>query len=251
MPLPKKVEDYQALSIVYSHLMRTVNYRAWAKYIHSLVNEFLPENPKVLELASGNCKLAKHLKRNYKKIVVSDLSLRMLQSDNFTDGHKICCDMTSLPFKDKFDLIICAFDSINYLTSKKKILKLFSEISKIMKSEAVFTFDASMLANSLSSLRTPANTGKLQSTGYIQKSSFNTKTRIHTNEFIVKDINGRVFKEQHTQKVYDFDFYFSAAEKSGLYVSECFEAFSFTEAKYYNERVQFILRKNKSNAVIR
>lgn len=250
MPPPKRVDEYQVLSKVYSHLMKSVDYKAWAKYIHALVKEYLSENPKVLELASGNCRLAKQLEKNYKNIYVSDLSIQMLNSASDYDSPKICCDMTSLPFKGKFDLIICAFDSINYLTSKNKIRIFFEEVRMLMNSDSIFMFDASMLSNSINNSKTSIIKGKIKGAEYSQKSSFNAKTRIHKNEFVVKFNDGNKFNETHLQKIYDFDYFFTEAENAGLYVSECFESFTFREAKYYNERVQFILRKNESHAII-
>jgi SAM-dependent methyltransferase len=182
---------------------------------------------------------------------VSDLSLNMLKSESNFSGKKICCDMISLPVKEKYDLVICAFDSINYLTSKIKIIKLFEEVKNLMHPNSFFVFDASMLSNSIKSSKNKITKGRVGSIHYSQQSTFNIKTRIHKNKFKIHYPDGNEFTETHRQKIYDFDFYFFAAEKSGLYVSECFDAFSFREAKYYNERVQFILRKNESNVNIR
>ncbi len=247
----KKVNDYTTLSLVYSHLMRSVDYKSWARYIHSISKEHLKNNGKVLELASGEGRLAKHLLKYFDEIVVSDISIEMLKVRDDSTSIKVCCDMTSLPFSDKFDLIICAFDSINYLTSKNKIIKFFSEVRNVMNENSIFTFDASLLNNSTKGISSANVEGYTKGISYKQVSTFNSKSRIHTNEFTIKDKTGKMTKETHRQKIYDFDFYIEAAYKSGLYVVECFEAFTFKEAKYFNERVQFILRKNNSNAFIR
>ncbi|QQS38010.1 MAG: class I SAM-dependent methyltransferase [Ignavibacteriales bacterium] len=247
---PLKNKNYEALSTVYSHLMRTVNYKAWAKYIFAISKNHLSRNPKVLELASGEGKLANFLRVYYPDIIVSDLSFEMVKRIKGFEGYKVCLNMTSLPFKQKFDLIICAFDSINYLTSRIKIQQFFKSVKMLMNQNSIFTFDASLLNNSLKSNKSVTLKNRVNGIEYSQSSSFNTKTRIHKNEFIIQDGDNRIIKETHNQKIYDFDFYFTAAEKSGLYVSECFKAFTFEEAKAVNERVQFILRKNRQNADI-
>lgn len=247
----KKVDDYTTLSHVYSHLMRTVDYKSWAKYIYSITKEHLKKKESVLELASGEGKLAGHLQKYFNDIVVSDISIEMLKVINDSASAKVCCDMTSLPFNRKFDLIICAFDSINYLTSKNKIIKFFSELRNVMNENSIFTFDASLINNSTKGISSANIEGVTKGISYKQVSIFNPKTRIHKNEFIITDRAGKTTKEIHRQKIYDFDFYFDAADRTGLSVLECFEAFTFDEAKYYNERVQFILRKNNSNAFIR
>lgn len=247
----KKVDDYTTLSLVYSHLMRSVNYKSWAKYIHSISKEHFKNKINVLELAAGEGKLAEHLQNYFKNIIISDISINMMKIRNHLTFQKVCCDMMFLPFSNKFDLIICAFDSINYLTSRNKIIKFFSEVRNVMNENSIFTFDASLLNNSTKGISSANTEGYTKGVYYKQVSTFNPESRIHKNEFIIKDKSGKTTKELHKQKIYDFDFYFDAAERSGLSVLECFEAFTFKEARFYNERVQFILRKNNSNAFIR
>lgn len=110
---------YEKLPLIYEYLMRKIEYEVWAKYINTLVSNYVKKNVKVLELASGNCKLAKNFKQYYPKIIATDISPNMLKSSGQNNILKVCCEMTRLPFKNSFGLIYSAFDSINYLTSKR------------------------------------------------------------------------------------------------------------------------------------
>ena len=55
--------------------------------------------------------------------------------------------------------------------------------------------------------------------------------------------DGKKYREIHKQRIYDFYFYFDVIEKNGLYVAECFDAFTFKDASPNSERAQFILKK--------
>lgn len=50
------------------------------------------------------------------------------------------------------------------------------------------------------------------------------------------------FCENHRQKIYPFEEYFRAIDKAGLYVAECFDAFTFNKANAECERVQFVVK---------
>ncbi|MFZ1281126.1 MAG: hypothetical protein WAR59_09830, partial [Ignavibacteriaceae bacterium] len=69
------------------------------------------------------------------------------------------------------------------------------------------------------------------------------KTKIHKNVFTITYPNGKEYSETHTQKIYSFDTFFELAEKSGLYIVNCYKAFSFTKGKATSDRVQFIMKR--------
>src|SRR5690606_15420281 len=104
-----KAKPYEKLALVYDHLMDHVNYNLWTKYVYNVSRKYVDRNSSVLELAGGNGKFARKFKNYYPDILVTDMSLSMLQNKN--DGiSKVCCEMTNLPFKKKFNLIYSTFD---------------------------------------------------------------------------------------------------------------------------------------------
>ena len=246
----KENRIYSKLPLIYSYIMRKIDYKIWAEYIYSIVSEDLPVKPRILELAAGNCKLAKYLSEFYPLIIVSDISADMLKSSPGISLHKVCCDMTLLPFKNKFDLIYCAFDSINYLTSRKKILDLFKEINSILNTKGIFTFDVSLEKNSLIHTKQPDRTGLYKGIRFKQKSEYDKLKKIHKNTFHIKLNENEVYTEIHKQKIYSFETYFELLELSGLYVAECLDAFTYNKGNPGCERIQFIARKNNGNALL-
>lgn len=234
---------YSKLAFFYNHIMQSINYKNWANYIFQLSHCSNGKINKVLELAAGNCVLANLLQNHFKNIFVCDKSIQMLNNAKQDNLSKVCCDMVSLPFNIEFDFIFSTFDSINYLTNEFLLNKFFKGIKSVISNEGCFTFDISLKNNSLKNVRDLNRTGEYEKIKYRQKSIYNESTQIHLNEFDIIMPDGKKYREIHKQRIYDFYFYFDVIEKNGLYVAECFDAFTFKDASPNSERAQFILKK--------
>lgn len=234
-------KNYDKVASIYPYLMRSIRYDIWARYIYKVVKSYVGENSLVLELGAGNGQLADYFKNYFPDLIISDLSFNMLCNTESNKIPKVCCDMTLIPFKGKFDLIYSAFDSINYLTSKKKLLSLFKEIKLNLKKEGIFTFDVSLERNSLRHMKEPIRRGSYKGIHFVQKSQYSSKSRIHKNYFRIEK-NNEVYEETHRQKIYPFSEYFQLLEKAKLQVLECYETFSFKDGNAGCERVQFLVR---------
>jgi hypothetical protein len=244
LPLQKINDPYKNVSLIYPELMKFVSYKWWARYIYFISRKHIKKKAEVLELASGNCSLAKYLKKQFSNYVSTDLSLSMLKSSEI-NSDRVCCDMTRLPFKRKFDLIFTAFDSINYLTSKKQLRLLFNEMNKLLSDDGIFTFDAALESNSYKHQKTASDKGKLDGYFYARKSIYLPKSRIHKNIFRIIKPDGEIVTEIHRQKIFPYRTYFEEAEKSNLYVVNCYKAFSIQRGSEKSDRVQFILKRKQ------
>jgi ubiquinone/menaquinone biosynthesis C-methylase UbiE len=222
--------------------MNFVSYKWWARYIYSITKPKVIKKPAVLELAAGNCALAEHLSKHYKNYLVTDLSESML-SHSKIKLNKVCCDMTAIPLNKKFDLILTSFDSVNYLLSKKLLLKFFKEVKSHLSEKGVLTFDAALESNSYKHQETATTKGRAKGFTYYRKSIFMPTSKIHKNIFNITYPTGETFSETHKQKIYSYDTFFDMAEKSGLYVVNCYKAFSYTKGKASSDRVQFIMKR--------
>ncbi|HKI78578.1 MAG TPA: class I SAM-dependent methyltransferase [Ignavibacteriaceae bacterium] len=242
MPRVIKKKIYQDLSLIYDHLMKKVRYDYWADYIYNLTFEYLNNNPRILELGSGNCQFAEYFIKKFPNYVATDISIDMLRRSK-TKLINVCCDMTSLPFNSKFDMILSTFDSVNYLTSKKKLLLFLNESASLLKENGILTFDASMEGNSLKHINNPVRQGKIKDIEYVHRSIYDKSSRIHSNIFEIKFADGNTHKETHKQKIFHFVDYFNYIEKAKLYVVDCVEAFTFRKGKENSKRVQFIVKK--------
>jgi len=242
LPNHNQTDPYLHVANIYPHLMNFVSYKWWAGYIYSITKTKDVKNPSVLELAAGNCSLAENLSKLYTDYVVTDISKSMLKHSN-TKLSKVCCDMAAIPFIKKFDLIFTSFDSVNYLLSKKKLLKFFKEANNNLSEKGVLTFDVALENNSYKYQKTASKKGRTKGFVYHRTSIFLPLSKIHKNIFNITYPSGETFLEIHKQKIYPYDTFFDMAEKSGLYVVNCYKAFSYTKGKASSDRVQFIMKR--------
>ena len=240
-----KVKPYEKVSGIYDGLMKKLDYESWSKYILLIAKENVHDEAKFLELGAGNCKMAKILSEKYKNYYASDISISMLCSSHKNHLKKICCDMTSLPFKAKFDFVFSAFDSVNYILKQKSLLNLFKEINYLLEEDGIFTFDVSLEKNSLNFITSKSTEGQHNGYWYRMLGKYNKRSRIHYNNFYIWDESGIKFKEVHKEKIYKIDTYFKLADKAGLHIEACYDCFSFKDVNQKSERAQFVMRKIK------
>ncbi len=238
----KETKPYKILSEIYSHLMKDINYNAWAEYLLDVIEAHSVMPQSALELASGAGDLAKSLyELTGMNIILSDLSPEILTRTK-VNFPKIVCDMRNLPFRKKFDIVFSTFDSVNYLLTEDDLLKLFLEVKSILSDEGIFLFDVSLENNSLNNAEFFNYGGTVNNISFERKSYYNPQTKIHVNEFVIEQ-NGKTFYEKHRQKIYPLFDYFSVLEKAGLFAAACYDAFTFEDATPESERAQFVVRK--------
>jgi Methyltransferase domain len=247
--LKSKLRAYDSVSLIYDDLMIEIDYERWSDYILNIRKIYLEKaDINVLELSAGNCKMAGNISKSNPRYIASDSSLPMLRKAKNFDNNKICCDMTTLPFRTKFDFIFSTFDSVNYLLSERLLLNLFREVKNILSDSGIFTFDTTLEKNSLEFEKSYVNEGEYHGFQYKRKSKYFPNTRIHKNIFEIRNRFGTVLTEVHKQKIYKFETYFKLIKKAGLYVVECLDTFTFDTGNSNSERIQFILKIDKSDA---
>ena len=234
---------YTEVSKIYNHIMRKVRYDYWADYIYAISNEYVGDEPRVLELGSGNCHLARFISAYYPNLIATDLSHAMLSNNSKANLQKVCCDMTAIPFNTKFDLIFSAFDSVNYLITKIKLVSLFNEVYRTISDNGIFTFDVSLEKNSYRHIKDPIRMGSYKGIQYRQETDFDSIKNIHRNVFYITYPDGNMLKEVHIQKIYSFETYFDLMDSAKLAVKECYDAFTFKDGSAKSSRVQFIVVK--------
>lgn len=238
-----KLRPYEKVAVIYDAMMKKLDYESWSNYILEIADEYIDHNATILELGAGSCKIAGYISSRYKNYYATDISLSMLKSSGKNELEKICCEMTELPFKTKFDFIFSNFDGVNYILKQKHLVKLFNGVFSLLERDGVFTFDVSLESNSLNFVLSKSVEGRCNGYSFRRVSQYNKLSRIHSNHFYIRDESGIEFKEVHREKIYKIDTYFKLAEKAGLFVEACYDCFTFKNVNSKSERAQFILRK--------
>lgn len=201
-------QSYSFFASHYDEYMAQVDYDIWVNYILSWYKQYssLKLN-KILELACGTANVAQKLVQKGYDVYACDMSLDMLKmaSKKPSKPTLYYASMTDpIPGKD-YQLVLCIFDSINYLMQAKQISKTLSEVSLALEKGGLFIFDISTLENSIDNF---ANICDLQhySDGFmVHQAWFESvqlwqKSALH---FFQKDAIGYNYQyEQHLQRVY-------------------------------------------------
>lgn len=131
---------YDAFAPYYDAIMGT-RQQSFERVI-GFIQKYKPETSTVLELGSGTGSVLKGLSPYY-KVSGIELSPEMLavahQKVPQATLHQ--GDMTELNLSEKFDCIVCVYDTINHLLSFEKWEKVFQAVASHLNSGGLFIFD--------------------------------------------------------------------------------------------------------------
>lgn len=137
-------EPYYLFSAIYDNLMSKKN--LYNEYVDFIKNNFFNKNLKILDVACGTGTLIKKLSRNYKHIDGLEKSKKMAEVARKKTLKKIYIDdMANFKIKKKYDLILCAFDSLNYVLDKNLLEKVFKNFYKHLNKNGEILFDINPL----------------------------------------------------------------------------------------------------------
>lgn len=110
--------------------------------IEKYIQEYVPSATSVLDLATGTGAVTAPLSSKY-KVVGVDNSREMLDiaKKQYPSIRYLQEDICELSLGQKFDVVLCLFDSINHLNNKSEWGKLFQVAKQHLNDGGVFIFD--------------------------------------------------------------------------------------------------------------
>lgn len=134
--------EYKSFSYYYDEIMEMIEYDGWV----NLTKKYLTPSSKVLDLACGSGTLAISLANDGYNVKGLDLSKEIIEVakekaiTNHVDIDFKVMDMTNFSFKEKFDVITCYFDSVNFLTTED-VSKMMDCVYQNLNDGGYFIFD--------------------------------------------------------------------------------------------------------------
>lgn len=110
--------------------------------LQQLIKKYNPKAQSILELACGTGEVLKPLSSSY-KVSGLDLSSGMLAiaKKKIPNAKFYLENMANFNLDERFDVILCVFDSINHLLKFSDWLKVFTQSKKHLNPGGVFIFD--------------------------------------------------------------------------------------------------------------
>ena len=140
-------EGYSAIANIYDKLNEEIDYVAWADFIESCFDRYLPEKPKlVLDLACGTGRMTRELDARGYDMIGVDASEEMLGvAYEKSQGRGIlylCQSMQSFELYGTVGAVVCCLDSINYLLRDGELEQTFATVHNYLDPDGLFLFDA-------------------------------------------------------------------------------------------------------------
>ena len=113
-----------------------------ARYLRSLIKEHAPRARTLLELACGTGLILKQLWTHY-EVTGLDLSEEMLEraAEKVPGVPLFRGDMRRFDLAERFDVVLCVYDSINHLLRFDDWRAVFARVRDHLNDEGVFIFD--------------------------------------------------------------------------------------------------------------
>lgn len=135
----KSYDPYRKIAAEYDLIMGE---REELKLLKKLIPQSHPKAETILELACGTGKLLKPFSVKY-RVYGLDRSLPMIRvaKKRIRNAKFYHADMTNFRLNEKFDIIICLFNSLNHLASFAEWRRTFKNAARHLNRGGVFIFD--------------------------------------------------------------------------------------------------------------
>jgi cyclopropane fatty-acyl-phospholipid synthase-like methyltransferase len=113
-----------------------------AAYVRGLIQKHNPEARTLLELACGTGSILNQLRPHY-EVMGLDQSEAMLEiaAEKVAGVRLVQADMTSFRLRERFDVVLCLYDSINHLLRFSQWEQVFARARGHLHNGGIFVFD--------------------------------------------------------------------------------------------------------------
>lgn len=251
------MNEYTNFSKVYDVLMDNVNYKEWGKYLLSLLNEYKVNNGLILELGCGTGNICEYLAKKGYDVIGVDNSLDMLniarekKDDSGLDILYLNQDMREFELYGTVKAVISSCDSLNYITEKKDLLKVFKLVNNYLDPGGVFIFDLNT-EYKYENIGDSVIAENRNETSFIWENTYSPSKKINRYDLtlFIKERDGNYSKheETHFQKAYSLDEIKELLLKAGMEFIIAYNAFTRDLPTQESDRI-YIVAKEKGKVI--
>ncbi|HAC16785.1 MAG TPA: class I SAM-dependent methyltransferase [Bacteroidetes bacterium] len=257
MPLTKgNQEIYTHLAKVYDEVMKDIDYEDWADFIDEIIQNHNNEATTILELACGTGSLAISLDElDCYEITASDYSEQMLEvaeqkasikQSNITWKR---IDFFQIDLKEKFDVVVMLFDSLNYIKDTESIKIMLNEVKKVLKKDGFFIFDFTTPQHSSKYADMMNDQGiTFDNYRFVRISRYLEAEGVHYNEFTIEKLSDDKQQvlarknEVHVQRTYKLDDIRSVVNDAGFKIIAEYDGLDFVPATNQSDRITMVIQ---------
>jgi hypothetical protein len=153
--------------------------------------------------------------------------------------------MNDIKIIQKYSIILCLCDSINYINSEKDLFNLFKWVYDHLQSEGIFIFDINSSYKLKNIIGNNTFTYNEDDLVYIWDNYLTDEGTVefYLTFFTLEGSLYRRFDEVHVEKIYEVSEIVRLLKNAGFIGIEAKEAFTFNEPQETAERINFIIKK--------
>ena len=246
--------SYENFARVYDELMDNVPYEEWAQFILNLLQDRKITEGLVLELGCGTGKLMTLLGKAGFDMIGVDNSVEMLQiarEKTSQDFLYLLQDMREFELYGTVKAVISVCDSVNYITKKEELRKVFQLVNNYLDPEGVFIFDFNTEYKYRELIGETVIAEDREDVSFIWFNEYDEDS--HLNDIDLKvfvqeegDIY-RKFQEEHIQRGYTLDEIKQLLEESGLIFFEAYEEYTMQAPQPDSGRIVVVAQEHGKN----
>ena len=227
--------SYENFARVYDELMDNVPYEEWAQFILNLLQDRKITEGLVLELGCGTGKMMTLLGKAGFDMIGVDNSVEMLQiarEKTSQDFLYLLQDMREFELYGTVKAVISVCDSVNYITKKEELRKVFQLVNNYLDPEGLFIFDFNTEYKYRELIGETVIAEDREDVSFIWFNEYDEES--HLNDIDLKvfvqeegDIYQK-FQEEHIQRGYTLDEIKQLLEESGLIFLEAYEEYTLS-----------------------
>lgn len=246
---PGEQNAYSGFARVYDKLMAEVDYDAWADYLFRLMGN---KRQSVADCACGTGQISIRLAKLGCDVTGIDISEDMLRVAGENARQKgvrlpfIRQDIKRLSLHKPVDVIVCACDGVNYLTTKDSVEKFFKSAYKALKPGGKLLFDISSRHKLEVILGNNTFAENLDDCAYIWENAYDAASRLSEMDLTIFKQQGRLFErssERHVQRAHSQTELENWLIKTGFGDIRVYEPFTMNAANNTSARLQFAAAK--------
>lgn len=246
--------SYENFARVYDELMDNVPYEEWAQFILNLLQDRKITEGLVLELGCGTGKLMTLLGKAGFDMIGVDNSVEMLQiakEKTSQDFLYLLQDMREFELYGTVKAVISVCDSVNYITKKEELRKVFQLVNNYLDPEGLFIFDFNTEYKYRELIGETVIAEDREDVSFIWFNEYDEES--HLNDIDLKvfvqeegDIY-RKFQEEHIQRGYTLDEIKQLLEESGLIFLEAYEEYTTQTPQPDSGRIVVVAQEHGKN----
>lgn len=246
------MKAYGDFAKIYDQLMYDIDYEKWFNYIEDIFRKHNKDPKNILEMACGTGSLTEYFCESDYKVTCFDLSEDMLTVayDKLSEYRNVKIlkqDMTNLKLGDnKFDAVIAACDSINYITEDEDLLKVFKNVYNHLEDEGLFVFDINSHYKLTNIIGENVFIEDTEDVFYIWDNEFIEEEDIcnfYLTFFVRENDKYIRFDEMHSERAYKNHHIIESLKLANFKDIKMYDDFNFNQVKDDSERIFFVANK--------